>query len=76
MMKNPFVDIAGDISSTRIFEAMVIVTVIIIAFISVLTGKDLGVNVANMLQFITSIIVTGCEAKKAVEYWSDQKENE
>jgi hypothetical protein len=72
-MKNPFADIAGDISSTRIFEAAIIITVIIISFISVITGKDLGNNTANLLQGVTSFVVMACEGKKGIEYWSDKK---
>lgn len=71
-IKNPFTDVTGDISSTRIFEAGIIITVITISFISVITGKDLGSNTANMLQFITSFVVLGCEGKKAVEYLTDK----
>jgi hypothetical protein len=71
-LKNPFTDVAGDVSSTRIFEAGIILTVIIIAFLSVITGKDLGTNTANMLQFITSFTLISCEGKKGLEYLSDK----
>jgi hypothetical protein len=71
-MTHPFTDIAGDLSSTRIFEGLIIITVIVISFLSVITGKDLGTNTANMLQFITSFVVLGCEGKKAVEYMTDK----
>jgi hypothetical protein len=71
-IKNPFTDIGGDISSTRIIEACIIGTVIIISFISVITGKDLGTNTSNMLQFITSFAIIGCEGKKATEYMFDR----
>jgi hypothetical protein len=70
-----FSDVEGDISSTRIFEALIIATVIIIAFISVFTGRDIGSNVANMLQFIISFAVIGCEGKKAIEYIADNNQN-
>jgi hypothetical protein len=71
-IKNPFTDIAGDISSTRIFEAAIIITVIIISFISVITGKDLGNNTANLLQGVTSFTLMACEGKKGIEYWGDR----
>lgn len=72
---NLFSDVSGDVSSTRVFEACIILTVIIVTFISVLTGKDLGNNVAEMLKFITSFVIGGCEAKKAIEYYSNKKDN-
>lgn len=69
-----FEDVEGETSSTRVFEACIVATAIIVSFISVFTGKDLGSNVADMLQFITTFIVGSCEAKKGFEYYTKMKE--
>lgn len=66
-------DAENDNSSTRVFELIIIITIIIISFISVITGKDIGINTANMLQWIGGLSIIGCESKKAVEYYTEKK---
>lgn len=68
-------DANNDNSSTRVFELIIVATIVIISFISVLTGKDIGLNTANMLQWIGGLSILGCESKKAVEYYSEKKVN-
>ncbi|GMO58825.1 MAG: hypothetical protein Ta2D_08520 [Rickettsiales bacterium] len=64
-----FTDVEGDTSTTRIFECCIIITIILLSFVSVITGKDIGSNISNMLTYIA----LGCEAKKATEYVSVRK---
>ena len=66
-------DASNDNSSTRVYELLIVATIIIISFISVLTGRDIGLNTANMLQWIGGLSILGCEGKKAVEYYSEKK---
>lgn len=66
-------DATNDNSSTRVYELLIVATIIIISFISVFTGKDIGLNTANMLQWIGGLSIVGCECKKAVEYYSEKK---
>jgi nucleoside recognition membrane protein YjiH len=66
-------DASNDNSSTRLYELLIVATIIIISFISVFTGKDIGLNTANMLQWIGGLSIIGFEGKKAVEYYSEKK---
>lgn len=68
-----FQDTNGNTSSTRIFEVVIIFTIISITYISIFTEKDIGNNIADMLQFVSSFVIASCEGKKAVEFLSKKK---
>jgi len=68
-------DASNDNSSTRVYELLIVATIIIISFISVLTGRDIGLNTANMLQWIGGLSILGCETKKSIEYMAEKKIN-
>ncbi len=60
-------DKSGKPSSSRVYEALIVLTVIGISWMSVFTNKDIGQNIGNVLIFVIPIAIGAFEYKKSKE---------